>query len=258
MVLISALAIGLTAFLNLGKFERTFSELESSRVRFAVSDLRANLETGLSLGLPLKSLANAQAMIEFETQKDPDIISISVYDETGATVFHTGQALGSETVPESWRLAANAKNDRNWQLTESGSLVVGTALSSIIGSQAGGLALRYSRRAHDGMVDSVANTLKLASIVAVGAAASIAIFGINLLLARTNRKLKRIESFLEREHSEGLEAGDRKSDPETSALVDGVIDASRAAIQDLEDLEDPASVQQPLRTSDTGQPEARS
>ena len=64
IAIISAMAIGLTAFLNIGKFDRTLNDLEKSRLQMIVGDIKANLATGLNLGLPLKSLENAQALIE--------------------------------------------------------------------------------------------------------------------------------------------------------------------------------------------------
>ena len=64
IAIISAMAIGLTAFLNIGKFDRTLNDLEKSRLQMIVGDIKANLATGLNLGLPLKSLENAQALID--------------------------------------------------------------------------------------------------------------------------------------------------------------------------------------------------
>jgi hypothetical protein len=233
IVLISAMAIGLTAFLNHGKFERTFTELESSRIQFVVNDIRANLETGLGMGLPLNGLANAQAVIDFEARKDPSILSISVYDETGAVVFHTGRSMGGTTVPKSWKPITNAKSERDWQITEPDAFVVGTGLSGILGAQTGGLALRYSRQAHDGVVDSVAHALKLASIVGIVCTALIAILGIHLLVARTHRRLQGIEYSLAPAAMEGAEISARKATSEAVVLVAGVINSSRAAMQDL-------------------------
>jgi hypothetical protein len=232
IVLISGLAIALTAFLNLGKFQRTFTELEQSRLQFVVNDLRTNLETGLALGLPIKSLANAQAVIEFEAKKDPAILSISVYDETGTVVFHTGQTLVTATVPTTWKPAANGKGERHWQLNEPGALVVGTALSGIIGAQSGGLALRYSRQSYDNVVRSVSNALTFASILGVCTTALIAIFGINLLVGRTKNKLSRIENALDRA-AQTPGTADKQTDPEMRTLVNNVIISSQKAMQDL-------------------------
>lgn len=234
IVLISALAIGLTAFLNFGKFERTFSDLERSRLQFLIGDLRANIETGLNLGLALKGLANAQAAIDFEARKDPGILSISLYDETGLVVFHTGQALGSSAIPAAWKLASSARTGRNWQATEADAFVVGTGLSSVVGLDAGGVALRYSRQAHGKVVDSVSRELGLAAAAGIGITAVIAIFGISVLVVRNNRKLSRIEQALRQLSGEAAPPGDKADEPGVAALINGVIQSSRNAMADME------------------------
>lgn len=75
ITLISVLAIALTVFLNIGKLDRTLSELEDSRLRLTVNALRDNLETGLDLGLPVNSLGNAQAAIDFEAARGTGIVA---------------------------------------------------------------------------------------------------------------------------------------------------------------------------------------
>lgn len=232
IVIISALAIGLTAFLNLGKFERTFSELERSRIRFVVSDLRANLETGLGLGLALKGLANAQAVIESEAKSDPSILSISLYDESGTVVFHTGERLPTSTIPAGWKSAAT-KETRDWQLLEDDALVVGTSLASVIGVDAGGMALRYSRAAHDSVVDSVAESLKMAAVLGTLLTALVAMLGISLILIQTNRKLTRIEQSLRDIGSGKPHSPVGTGGSEADALIDSVVTSTRAAMQDL-------------------------
>ncbi len=230
IVLISSLALGLTAFLNLGKFDRTLTELESSRTRFVVSDIHANLETGLGLGLPLKGLANAQEVIDFEARKDPSILSISIYDETGTVVFHTGQALGSATVPKSWNSPMHGKGTKHWQVSEGDEHVIGASLTSVIGAPVGGLALRYSQRAHNTIVGSVASALMQSSIIGIVATALIAVFGINFLVARTGKKLQRFEKMLE---SAAPETAVPTADADAMVLVSGVVNSSRAAMQEL-------------------------
>jgi len=93
IVLIPALAIGLTVFLNVGKLDRTLGELEDSRLRFTVNVLRQNLETGLDLGLPVRGLGNAQAAIDFEALQDPDIVAIIVRDDKGRLTAHKAQQI---------------------------------------------------------------------------------------------------------------------------------------------------------------------
>jgi len=179
IIVISALAIGLNSFLNFGNFERSFNELERSRIDFLVNDLANNLETGLALGLPLRQLANAQAAIEFELRADAEIISISVFDEAGAAAFHAGQPLPLNQLPARWRLP-----DKAWQLIERDAQIIGVRLVTAIGADAGGLVLRYTRRHHDQVMQAMGRNLLQASIVTLLLTALATLLGIGRLLQR--------------------------------------------------------------------------
>lgn len=231
VIFIAVLAILLTAFLNHGKFERTTTELESARIRFVVNDIKANLETGLGLGLSLKSLANAQEVIDFEARKDASILSIAIYDETGAVVFHSGREFGT-TIPKTWQQAANERHEHNWQIADADSLVVGTSLSGAIG-MAGGVALRYSRQAHNDVVESVAQSLKLASAAVIALTVLAALVGVNVLVRQTDSKLKRIEDLLDPAKLDSQEPLLNRDDSEAMALAADVLHSSRSALRDL-------------------------
>jgi hypothetical protein len=232
IVLIAVLATGLTGFLNLGKFERTLSELENSRTQFVVSDIHANLETGLALGLSLKGLANAQEVIDFEASKDPSILSISIYDEMGTVAFHTGQPLTSPKVSPSWKPPAGDKNGTNWRISTADEHIVGTNLVSVIGAPIGGLALRYSQRQHNDLVQSLADSLLLSSAVGIAVTTAVAILGIHLLIGGTGKKLERIEASLEFVIQE-IAAPQPAAGSDADSLVAGVISSTRAVMQDL-------------------------
>jgi hypothetical protein len=96
------------------------------------------------------------------------------------------------------------------------------------------MALRYARKAHDKVVDSVARQLGLAALTAIGVTAAIAIFGISVLVVRTNRKLRRIEQALGQLSGDAAPDEDDADEPGVIALVNGVIQSSRNAMADLE------------------------
>lgn len=232
IICIAVLTIGLTAFLNQGKFDRTITELESARIRFVVNDIKANLETGLGLGLPLKGLANTQGVIDLEARKDASILSIIIYDETGSVVFHAGRDLGA-AIPKTWQPAALEPSGRNWQFAEGDALVIGAGLSSAIGTPAGGIALRYSRSAHNEVTHAVAWSLKLASAAVIAITSLIAFFGIHILITRTQRQLKRMEDLLDSASSKPAGQTGKQADSEAMALVADVIESSRTALREL-------------------------
>jgi hypothetical protein len=169
IILISVLAIALTVFLNIGKLDRTLTELEDSRLRFTVNALRDNLETGLDLGLPVNGLGNAQAAIEFEAAQDTGIVAIIVRDAAGVPVYSTGRAPDSQDI----RVAAPLSND--------------------LGVTAGSVELHYSRSAHDAFMSGITGQLVEAALVATLLTSLLAALGIRLWVRRIRRTLGTIE-----------------------------------------------------------------
>jgi hypothetical protein len=232
---IAAMGIGLTAFLNLGKFEQTFLQLESSRIGFIVHDMRANLDTGLALGLPLKSLENAQEVIDFARRKDPAILSIHIRDDAGAVIFHTGQTLSQPLATPTSAEHEHAHAGGEWHAIESDALVVGTHLSGILGAPAGELDLRYSRVAHDAAVNAVAKMLTLAAIGGIAVTALIALFGVHFFLARISQSLLRIEQTL---HAVSLDQTVSRKNTHPSntpplTLTDTLVQTAEAVMSDI-------------------------
>lgn len=208
IVLISALAIGLTVFLNVGKLDRTLGELEQSRLHFTLDNLRENLETGLDLGLPVKGLGNAQAAIDREARQDPDIVSISVLDDAGAVAFSTGRPGDADIIK------------------------LRTGMSNNLGVQVGAIELHYSRRAHDSFIAGISSQLRMAALVAIAVSTLVTLLGIRLWVRRIRRTLRSIETTLDT-GAPPL----RKPDPHAAALAERVNRSASNALQELERAE---------------------
>ena len=208
IVLISALAIGLTVFLNVGKLDRTLGELEQSRLHFTLNNLRENLETGLDLGLPVKGLGNAQAAIDREARQDPDIVSIAVLDDGGAVAFSTGRPADTDIIK------------------------LRTGMSNNLGVQVGAIELHYSRRAHDSFIAGISGQLMIAALAAVALSSLIAVLGIRLWVRRIRRTLRSIEATLD-----PAQPPLRRPDRHAAALAERVKHSAHSALEELERAE---------------------
>ena len=205
IVLISVLAIGLTVFLNVGKLDRTLSELEESRLRFTVNVLRQNLETGLDLGLPVRGLGNAQAAIEFEAQQDPEIVSIVVKDDKGRPAYTTGRPA------------------------EKNSTTVSLPLSNNLGVTVGAIELHYARRGHDQFIAGISRQLLLAALLATAVSTLLAIIGTRLWVRRIGRTLRSIEHGLDQ-----AAPAVARPDRHAAALAAQVTQSASQAMRELE------------------------
>ena len=195
IAIIAALAIGLTAFLNIGKFDHTLNDLERSRLQMVVGDIKANLETGLSLGLPLKSLENAQSLIDTQAKQDANILDILVHDENGAILFHSDTKNTLATIPHAWQLTAKDAGEKTWFLKEENAetkvanLVVASTLAGGISQDLGSIAIRYSMGVHQNTVRAVQEKLISASLATIFITVLLSHLGIGLLTRKNDQEL---------------------------------------------------------------------
>ncbi len=174
IIVICALAIGMTVFLDVGKLERTLGDVEQSRLRYTLGDLRATLETGLDLGLPVAQLGNAQAAIDFEVRNDRDITAISVYDRAGLRVFHAGAGVA----------ALERHTGRDWLSRGGDAILAGTTLYNNFDVEAGTIVLRYDGHAHTAFMDGMARRLRLAACVIAALCALLLLLGVGRIARR--------------------------------------------------------------------------
>lgn len=206
IILLSVLAIALTVFLNIGKLDRTLTELEDSRLRFTVNALRDNLETGLGLGLPVNGLGNAQAAIDFQAAQDGGIVAIIVRDAAGAPVYSTGRTPDKQDI----RVASPLSND--------------------LGVTAGSVELHYSRGAHDAFMSGITGQLLQAALFATLLSAVLAALGIRLWVRRIDRTLGTIEQAFD-PHAPVVQKPDRQA----AELAQEVNRAAGQAGRDLQE-----------------------
>ena len=221
IVLVSAVAMGLIVLLNVVKLERTLNEVEESRLRFSINELRAELESGLDRGLPIKALALAQAALDAETRRDPGIVSISIVEPNGAAVFNSGER---KTRSALW-LGANSKRD--WQSRSDGVLTMGAKLTNNFGVPVGALVLRYTDRNDHAVVGVIARELALAVLCAIVVTGLCLVFGVALLMRRSERMLDAVAASL------GRPLPDSELEPRAAALVTQLNRAVKTATSDL-------------------------
>jgi MFS family permease len=156
-----------------------------------VGDIKANLETGLSLGLPLKSLENAQSLIDTQAKQDPNILEILVHDENGAIQFNSGTKKTNSIIPQAWQFLAKGEGEKTWFFNEESTLVVATKLTGGISQNLGGVAIRYSMAAHQDTVRAIQGSLTLASLSTIFITALLSHLGIKVFTYKSDAQLGR-------------------------------------------------------------------
>lgn len=222
IALIVLIGLGLTTFLNYFKFERSFSLLIGSRFDAVLRDMKNTIETSLALGLPLNALRNTQPLIERETQQDPLILSIEVFEANGNVVFATDRDLIGDQMTDEWIEAWRTHDTAGaWRLREEDALVIGISLINNLDLEVGGIAFRFSRDFHDSSLEAM--LLELGGAVAILLAATIvlALLGALLLLRTTRSSFTAMTDALNAlsQHPDLPLPVNRGSDPALTAIV---------------------------------------
>ncbi len=205
VILIAALATGLSAFLNYGKFQRTFTDLESSRFTFALNNIRNAMESGLDLGLALENLANGEGVIEVEAGNDPQIMLIVIFDDEGKIVHLTGNSK-MKKVPPAWTREMTLNLGKAWRANEPETLVLGMPLVNNFGQIIGGVALRCDWSEQIALLKEMAINLMLGAAIITALTALIALIVVSFLVQRTQKALVKLGRDLDAAQSGSAEA----------------------------------------------------
>ncbi|HEY1044270.1 MAG TPA: hypothetical protein VGE60_10440 [Telluria sp.] len=211
-----ALAFGLAALLYGVRLEQTLAQVEASRVRFTLADLRADFEKSLDRGYAIGQLANAQAALEAEARQDPGILSLTVKGPDGRPLFHAGAALPAEApLP-----------DRDL-LRGRDAITAATPLTYNYGALAGTLVMRYSNASHDAIMRAIAVRLALAASAATILSSIVFVRGLRALDRRRLDLAGQVERALEAVRMP------HDMDAEVNELVDKVNKTSATALVEL-------------------------
>ena len=197
VTLIVGLTLALIGMLNFFRFEQTLRATTEARLGFVAKDLRANIQTGLDLGLDLSSMSNVQNIIEREAATDPGILGIDVFDDQAEILFSTQESALEQQIPAAWRAAIGSDDDAVWQASGREQMVVGTRLTSNFGSDVGGVALRYSRASFEEQLQRMLDLLIRLGIYTLLITALLSLVVSWLVLGATARRLARVRSAVE-------------------------------------------------------------
>lgn len=221
IALVSVLALGLSVLLHITRLDDSVRDIDESRLRFTLGELRGDFDTRLALGLPLKGLANAAEALERETHRDPDLLAATVVDTAGIALFSSGRG---PAMPPAVLLR---QSGREWLLREPGTITLGARLSRRGGAPAGTLVLRYAVARQVGAIDMVARELTLATVCAVVLTTLCVVFGAQALVRRMDGRLAAMKGALGQPRTGAADL------PSAEPLVDDVNLMATSALHDL-------------------------
>ncbi len=198
VLVIVTLAIAFNGYLSYAKFEKHLVQVEMSRMKYVVDDIKGNLETGLRLGLPVKAITNAQEVITFALRKDSAILSMEVLDYAGQGIFKVGQGGGLQAAPANWRSTVITKQKYLEKLTPHSFLLIAPLLG-ITEDFSGALVVHYARDAHDATMRDIFRALAPINAIAILLSILIGVVGIHFLVKGALRRIDGVERALDAE-----------------------------------------------------------
>lgn len=135
--------LGLITLLNYFKFESSLAALTDRRLAVITDNARDSIEAAINLGLSLRNLESAPAVLQRARVQDGRIEALHVFGTDGRVLYSTDTQAVGDMIDPAWLNAARQVDARSWQVSTDAALVTGRRLDSSFAQGIGGLVLVY-------------------------------------------------------------------------------------------------------------------
>ncbi len=194
--LIIALAVGMISFLNYYNFEKSFRELNVSRVSVVARDLRQAIEVGLNIGLAPRDNLEFAREIAAAKERTVGLRFAAVIDEQGRRLLE----LGSADAEQDWGLRLDGQG---WLGEDTVSYQIGLPYRNSFGLISGAIILGYDKAEIERATAKMRQALLMDWLIAVVAATLLVMLGTWLITRRLRHELDVAESALKATHLDG-------------------------------------------------------
>lgn len=202
-----AFVLALATLLNYSKFLTTYTELSDRRVALVTTWTRDSIEVLLNLGLELKGLHAAPAILEQAKSRYPHIETISLFDTaSGRILYSTSPELIGKPTPQAWLEAQAHSPKPTWHIAHEEPAIAGIRLDSSFLKGLGGIAIVHSRAQAREKIAAMRDELIMTALGVFGVFAVLAVVLALLATRGMRRTLRGLTDAL---------------DPSTDAPVEG-------------------------------------
>ena len=195
ITLVIALALGLISFLNYYVFEKTYKDLNVSRITVVARDLRQLIEAGLNIGLPPQSNLPFNESVSVAKEMTDGVTFILVRDDKGRRVLEAGEAIEN---PD-W---AKKFGNSPWTSEDAKTYQIGLPYRNSFGVVVGTLILGYDRNAIVAATNDMRSSMITDWLYDVVIVALLTFGGVFLLTRSLTRELDLIEKDLSKPQSD--------------------------------------------------------
>ena len=193
--LIIALAIGLISFLNYYNYEKTYKQLNVSRITVVARDLRQGIETGLNVGLAPRNNTQLGKDLELARQHTEGLRFAVVIDENANRLVEVGEPAAEQD----WqRRLSSIGSQASWLGEGTHTYQVGMPYRNSFGVIIGAVVLGYDKAA----IDQATSAMRLALLAdwatAVAVLSLAALLGVWWVTHRLEQELTEADAALGR------------------------------------------------------------
>jgi hypothetical protein len=194
ITLIIALTIALISFLNYYNFEKTYRELNVSRITVVGRDLRQAIEAGFNVGLAPRNNTQLGKALAAAKDHTEGLLFAVVIDETGKTLVE----VGSVRAQQDWAIRLSSiGNEQSWIGQGLETYQVGLPFRNSFGVTVGAVILGYDKAAVDRATSTMRFSLFTNWLIAVAVLSILVLLGVRMITRRLEFELSLAESALD-------------------------------------------------------------
>ncbi len=192
--LIIALAIGLITFLNYYTYEKTYRQLNVSRITVVARDLRQAIETGLNVGLEPRSNTQLEKALANARDHTEGLRFAVVVDEKANRMVEVGTAAPRQD----WlKRIQSVGQESSWIGEGPDTYQVGLPFQNSFGVTGGAVILGYDKAAIDRATAAMWFRLLADWLLAVFVLTIVTLLGVRMVTRRLESELTQAEAALD-------------------------------------------------------------
>jgi sensor histidine kinase regulating citrate/malate metabolism len=193
--LIIAVAIGLISFLNYYNYEKTYRQLNVSRITVVARDLRQAIEAGLNVGLAPRSNTQLEKALADARDHTEGLRFAAVIDERANRTVEVGKAAPEQD----WlKRIQGIGSELSWVGEGRDTYQVGLPFRNSFGVTVGAVILGYDKATIDRANAAMRLTLFVDWLLAVAVLSVLALLGVRMITRRLESELTQAEAALDR------------------------------------------------------------
>jgi hypothetical protein len=235
-VLVLLVVMTLLFMMSFFKFQTTLTTLVQNRLTVVGITIGETIESAVDLGMAVREVRTADALIGRAKRNDPGIERIEIFDIDGTIRFSTEDGRIYGPAPASVVEAQKGSAGRTWGFDTEDAFVSGVSLTNSFGQLIGGVVLSYAKTGFDAQVADLTYSLLRKTIFLFAGFTVLAFIGIRFGFRGLGRYMDGIQASLEKDR--GSEPAETASSSGTAgqkpAPTDGDLDEPILGVDDFD------------------------